>query len=95
MDEDKTFGGILQLCLASLVYHAEYFLDKLPSNLPLLSTYIFTNASALHGLRAKLEDGETEWMQPTGIPPHIELYKKLDRQQRSIVALPSILKSSG
>ncbi|KAG6941530.1 hypothetical protein JG688_00018620 [Phytophthora aleatoria] len=89
MDEDKTFGRILQLCLASLVYHAEYFLDKLPSNHPL--TYIFTNASVLHDLRAKLEDGEPEWMQPTGIPPHIELYKKLDSQQRSIDALLSIL----
>ncbi|KAG6966705.1 hypothetical protein JG688_00006647 [Phytophthora aleatoria] len=60
MDEDKTFCGILQRCLAPLVYHAEYFLDKLPSNHPLLSTYIFTNASVLHDLRAKLEDGETE-----------------------------------
>lgn len=42
-------------------------------------------------LQLKLEDGTAERMQPTGIPPYIELHKKLDKQQQSIYTLLSIL----
>ncbi|OWZ08853.1 LOW QUALITY PROTEIN: hypothetical protein PHMEG_00018539 [Phytophthora megakarya] len=42
-------------------------------------------------LTIKLEYSETSWMKASGIPPHIELYKKIDKQQQSIDALPSML----
>ncbi|OWY97053.1 hypothetical protein PHMEG_00032510 [Phytophthora megakarya] len=81
--------GILRLCLASLVYHAEYLMVTFPSEHPLLSTLLFAKPTILQDLRLKLEYSEPSWMKASGIPPHIELNKKLDKQQKSIDALPS------
>ncbi|EGZ25211.1 hypothetical protein PHYSODRAFT_486064, partial [Phytophthora sojae] len=75
-------------CLASLVHQANFVLDCLPINHPLLVSTIFTNPSVLDDLR---EHGDSKWMEGTGIPPHIELYKKLHNQQKEIDALPGIL----
>ncbi|OWZ16684.1 hypothetical protein PHMEG_0009481 [Phytophthora megakarya] len=83
--------GILRLCPASFVYHAEYLMATFPSEHPLLSTLLFAKPTFLQDLRLKLECSETSWMKASGIPPHIELYKKLDKQQQSIDALPSML----
>ncbi|OWZ12508.1 hypothetical protein PHMEG_00014316 [Phytophthora megakarya] len=69
----------------------EFLLDNLPLNHPLLSTLLFTNPSVQHDLREKLESGDSKWMEAPGIPPHIDLFRKLDDQQKSIDALPGIL----
>jgi hypothetical protein len=89
--DEPNLSKILELCLASLVLHADFLLEKLPSNHELLSTFIFTNPNALTELRGKLENDELTRMHATGIPPHIELYRKLDMQQKSIDALPELL----
>jgi len=77
-------SDILRRCLASLVYHSEVLVDTLPSSHPLLSTLIFTNPIVLNDLRSKLVVGGSQRMQPSGIPPYIELCRKLDNQQKSI-----------
>lgn len=86
--EDLNLSGVLRLSLASLVYHAEYLRQHLPLNHPLLSTHIFVNPGVLDELKGMLEIRESSSMQPSGIPPYIQLYKKLDRQQQSIDDLP-------
>ncbi|ETO68238.1 hypothetical protein F444_14913 [Phytophthora nicotianae P1976] len=42
-------------------------------------------------LQEQLQLGGSSWMLPTGIPPCIELYKNLDKQQQSIDSLPDKL----
>ncbi|KAJ8561879.1 hypothetical protein ON010_g7799 [Phytophthora cinnamomi] len=65
-------------------------LRNLPINHPLLSSTIFTNPSVLVELRSQLESGDSKWMEASGILPHIELYKKLDNQQK-VIAFPDDL----
>ncbi|ETK88687.1 hypothetical protein L915_07090 [Phytophthora nicotianae] len=88
---ESNLRGILELCLASLVQHTEFLLENLPTNHPLLSTLLFTDPSVRHALGGMLEVGDSKWMETTGIPPHIDLYRKLDSQQKSIDALPDML----
>ncbi|KUG01951.1 hypothetical protein AM587_10001959 [Phytophthora nicotianae] len=89
--DEPNLNGILQLCLASLVFHREYLQQNMPTNHPLLSTIVFTSVSVFHSLQEQLQLGDSSWMHPTGIPPYIELYKKLDKQQQSIDLLPDKL----
>ncbi|EGZ22179.1 hypothetical protein PHYSODRAFT_422537, partial [Phytophthora sojae] len=69
--DELNLSDILRLCLASLVQHAGFLVNHLPTNHPLLSTFVFTNPTVLNNLRSKLEVGESRWMEPSGIPPHI------------------------
>ncbi|EGZ13038.1 hypothetical protein PHYSODRAFT_514739, partial [Phytophthora sojae] len=91
LSREANMAGILRLCLASLVHHAEYLQQHLPATHALLSTHLFTSPTVLRTLEGQLVAGESLWMRPTGIPPYIELYKKLDQQQRSIDELPGKL----
>lgn len=88
---ESNLSGILQSCLGSLAFHSENQREYLPANHPLLSILIFTNIIALSAVKQQLEHGESKWMQPTGIPPYNELYKRLVRQQESIDTLPDKL----
>jgi len=88
---ENNLSSILRLCLASLVHHASFLIETLPHNHPLLSTHIFANPGVLPGLGSRLEAGDSSWMEPTGIPPHITLFKKLDQQQNLISTLPDML----
>ncbi|KAJ8542691.1 hypothetical protein ON010_g12119 [Phytophthora cinnamomi] len=87
----STLQDILNLCVASLVYHASYLGETFPASHPLLSTYLFRHGDELSQLRCQLEVGTSSWMNPTGIPPHVELYKQLHAMQSSIDNLPPVL----
>ncbi|OWZ12355.1 hypothetical protein PHMEG_00014505 [Phytophthora megakarya] len=89
--DESNLNDVLQLCLASLVYDVQIFTATLSPNHPLLSTSIFTSSDVLNELHKNLEEGESLWMRPTLIPPHVELYKKIDQHQQSIDALPEML----
>ncbi|GLE09573.1 hypothetical protein PINS_up021301 [Pythium insidiosum] len=82
---------ILQLCLAALSRHADYLRRQLPATHPLLASYVFANVSVLANLRSKLYDHGATWMQTTGIPPHVELYRQQQQLQLAVSGLPSIL----
>ncbi|GMF56835.1 unnamed protein product [Phytophthora fragariaefolia] len=82
---------ILKLCMASLDKHAAYFRKELPSTHPLVATALFCNKEMLAKLSTSLVTGESPWMNSTGIPPHVELYKQLEGVQQSIDNLPPVL----
>ncbi|EGZ04699.1 hypothetical protein PHYSODRAFT_535844, partial [Phytophthora sojae] len=77
-------------CLASLVHQADFLLDCLPINHPLLVSTILTNPSVLDDLR---EHGDSKWMEGTGIPPHIELYKNCIISKRRLTRFRAFLSS--
>jgi hypothetical protein len=85
LNNTSTLQGVLRLCLASLVVRADHLLETLPASHPMLSTYLFRNSQVLDQLRAALvsTDDSTPWVKPTGIPPHVELYKQLLAMQIS------------
>jgi len=91
LHETSTLQDILKLCLASLVCHADYLRERMPSTHTLLSTYLFRHSDVLDQLRCHLVLGSSSWMKPTGIPPHVELYKQLQVMQRSIDDLAPVL----
>lgn len=84
---------ILRLCVGSLVKHATFLQSELPASHPLFGTHLFTNGDTMKALRDALASNETSvvpsWMHPTGVPPYIMLYEKLDRQHSTILQLPS------
>ncbi|KAH9122377.1 hypothetical protein AeMF1_006297 [Aphanomyces euteiches] len=82
-------GGVLRLILASLVYHFDYLTTMLPASHPLLSTPLFVNDSVRVYLQSVLQSGlDSKFLRASGVPPHVEVYKKLDRMDRSILSLP-------
>lgn len=63
----------------------------------MLSTPLFCDTELTCKLRAKIIYGRsTSLIQPTGIPPHVELYIKLDAARQQILDLPdSIIQGIG
>ncbi|KAG6948702.1 hypothetical protein JG687_00015310 [Phytophthora cactorum] len=82
---------ILKLRIASLVKHSTYLQETLPPSHPLLSTALFRDTTMLTDMSESLSIGDATWMTPTGIPPHVKLYKQLQNVQRSIDNLPPVL----
>ncbi|KAK1938813.1 hypothetical protein P3T76_008888 [Phytophthora citrophthora] len=88
---DAHVASILQLCLASLVKHAEYLRSILSETHPLFSSYVFRQPDKMATLQAMLADGRTSWMRPTGIPPHVELFQQHAQTRQAFKNLPDIL----
>lgn len=82
---------ILRLCLASLIHHSDFFRTKLPHHHILFSTHVFRSVGLLSNLRTRLMNDLVSWMSPTGIPPHIEMYRKQQQIQDAVQKLPSVL----
>ena len=83
--------GVLKLVLASLVYHYEFLIQTMSGH-ALLSTPLFCNPEMVTYLRSKLIFGfESPVLRSAGIPPHVELYKRLDKHHESILSLPKII----
>ncbi|OWZ04222.1 hypothetical protein PHMEG_00023910 [Phytophthora megakarya] len=57
-----------------------------------MGVLISTDHIVLLDLQLKPEVAKLSRMKPSRIPPHMELFKKTDKQQQSIDALPSMLK---
>ncbi|POM62610.1 LOW QUALITY PROTEIN: hypothetical protein PHPALM_28209 [Phytophthora palmivora] len=90
MKSGSSLQDILKLCMASLVYHHDYLRRTLPTTHPLLSTYLFRHQEIVVQLRKALVQDNSPWMKPTGIPPHVEVYKQLKLMQSSIDNLPPV-----
>ncbi|KAG6971862.1 hypothetical protein JG687_00001808 [Phytophthora cactorum] len=78
LKDTSTLQDILKLCIASLSH-------------PLLSSNLFRHPKVITQLRSQLVGEAASWMKPTGIPPHVELYKQLKCLQSSIDNLPPVL----
>ncbi|ETI37477.1 hypothetical protein F443_16532, partial [Phytophthora nicotianae P1569] len=87
----STLQDILKLCIASLVNHHSYLRELIPASHPLLSTFLFRYPDMMNHLEAALVCDTSIWMKPTGVPPHVELYKQLRQVQTSIDNLPPVL----
>jgi hypothetical protein len=81
--------SVLVNCLASLVFHGDYFQRVLPSDHALLKTAVFAQ-----GFVARLRNRVGlsfvgDKVAATGIPPHISITRKLDEVESLIENLPS------
>ncbi|KAH9110150.1 hypothetical protein AeMF1_014962, partial [Aphanomyces euteiches] len=84
--------GVLRLVLASLVYHHEFLLSKLTSTHALLQTPLLSTYGVVERLSSELvEIDDSKILRASGIPPHIYVYKKLDKAQKSISAIPDVI----
>ncbi|KAJ8556784.1 hypothetical protein ON010_g9179 [Phytophthora cinnamomi] len=84
-------SAILKLCIASLVKHSVFLRKTLPQSHPLSFTSLFRNDAMLSGLSGILAADAKTWMTPTGIPPHVDIYKHLQGVEQSIDNLPPVL----
>ncbi|RLN82097.1 hypothetical protein BBJ28_00019028 [Nothophytophthora sp. Chile5] len=84
-------GPLLRMCLASLVYHADYLLDVLPIVHPLMASYLFRIPSALGKLRCLVTVDDSATLRATGIPGHITVLKKQSLLQEAIAKLPDVI----
>ncbi|KAG2763952.1 hypothetical protein Pcac1_g24459 [Phytophthora cactorum] len=91
LKDTSTLQDILKLCIASLVHHHNNLKEILPTSHPLLSSNLFRHPKVITQLRSQLVGEAASWMKPTGIPPHVELYKQLKCLQSSIDNLPPVL----
>ncbi|ETO74209.1 hypothetical protein F444_09989 [Phytophthora nicotianae P1976] len=88
--EISSIVDIRKLCVASLVKHSVYLRATLPPSHPILTTALFRDTEMMNELNASLVFGDSLWMKPTGIPPHVEIYKQLQGVQQSIDNLPPV-----
>ncbi|KAF0754916.1 hypothetical protein AaE_005148 [Aphanomyces astaci] len=79
--------GILAHGMASLVRHFDYVVDTLPAKHIVFGTPIFRQPLMLEALKAELAT-TNQRLQPSGIPPYIEVYRLLEHQGSSIDAMP-------
>ncbi|KAF1785226.1 hypothetical protein GQ600_11666 [Phytophthora cactorum] len=91
--DDENLRQTLQLCVASLIYHADFLQQQLPRNHTLLSTVLFRDDSVIASLKRQIKTRNSPWMPITGIPPHIEIYKQLEDLKEAIKRLPDALLS--
>ena len=83
---------VLRLVLASLVFHFDFLLNSLPKNHSLLYTPLFRDGTMRHELAKLLISGvSSKYLTATGIPPHVEVYKKLDHNQNYIMTIPGLV----
>ncbi|KAF0690700.1 hypothetical protein As57867_017862, partial [Aphanomyces stellatus] len=82
--------GVLSFALASLVYHFEFLVQILPPTHPLLSSAIFANLTIMATLKAHVVLSSTRHA-PTGIPPHVDLFKIIERNHIAIQNLPDAI----
>ncbi|OWZ02616.1 hypothetical protein PHMEG_00025797 [Phytophthora megakarya] len=87
----KYTGNINGIKLNQIATLLDFLVRTLLDNHALLSTSIFADLALQHELVTNLDSGQCTWMEHTGIPPHIELYKKRDKQQEPIDAFPTDL----
>ncbi|DBA01821.1 TPA: hypothetical protein N0F65_002937 [Lagenidium giganteum] len=75
LNEVNCVQPLLKLCLDSLVQHSSYLLSVLPLSHGLRATHIFREPMVLQALSNRLVTGASQWMRPTGIPPHVALLR--------------------
>ena len=85
------------MCVASLVYHAEFLKEKLESRHPLLATPLFGEKMMLQNLKTMLKSGRKNFddpkdvMNPSGIPPHVENKVLLARIANGVAEIRPII----
>ena len=84
--------AVLRLVLASLVFHHDFLVASLPQHHALLQTVLFCNPQMLKYLQSILVSShDSKILRATGIPPHVEVYKRLDKNHDAIESIPSLV----
>lgn len=85
---------VLVPCLASLVYHFDWFLRELPESHPLFKSVPFTQGivRSLQGRVALQFDKDT--VTPTGIPPHVSIQTQMRLVHNAVDALPGKMREA-
>ncbi|ETO68358.1 hypothetical protein F444_14788 [Phytophthora nicotianae P1976] len=91
MAGDAHIAPVLQLCLASIAANATFLRENLKSKHAVFTSYVFRNSDVLDQLTTLLNTGESTWMRPTGIPPHVELYRQHVETRKALTELPTAL----
>jgi hypothetical protein len=81
---------ILEMSLASMVYHADFLHKNLPAKHPLFSTPLFADASLIPSLQPKVIcrcplPGDS--ITATGIPPHISMLTEIQECSKQIATV--------
>ena len=82
--------GVLSFALASLVYHSDFLVQLLPQKHPLMSSSIFANTTMLSRLKSHVTLSSSR-ITPTGIPPHVDLFKAMERNHTAIQEIPNVI----
>lgn len=84
----KELESVLVMCLASLVYHSQYFEANLPKTHPLLRSAVFSQgyAAKLRGRVALSFEHDT--VSATGVPPHVSIQRQMAHVTKTLTELP-------
>lgn len=79
---------VLEMCLASVVYHLNFVRESVNPKSPLFSSPLFTSKFDLEALKAKIHCGtSSSVMTATGIPPQVELFTSIAQLKSSLDAV--------
>lgn len=89
--------AVCRFALASVVYHSQFLREHIPANHALWHCSLFCQPQVLNLLRENVvcnRAGVTDIIQPTGIPPHIQVLVEHQKTQSLLQELPSVLMGS-
>lgn len=90
-----SLARILEMSLASLVYHHDFLRQTLPAKHPLFSTPLFSDPQLLNNLRAKVTAGTSDpSMTATGLPPFILIMNEVKECRKEVTAVIPAVESS-
>lgn len=87
---------ILEMCVASLVYHANFLVDKLPKNHPVLLSALFMQGhSLLPSLKAKVacSVGQSTRMRSTGLNAEAIILRRIEQIETGLSEVNTTLRS--
>jgi hypothetical protein len=87
-----SLNSVLVNCLASLIFHQDYFHRVLPQNHKLLQCVVFTQGYALRLRHRVALSFPGDKVSPSGIPAHVGVMVRIERLEEESKALPERLK---
>jgi len=88
----QSLSLVLEMCLASLLFHKAFLSSTLGANHPVFSCPIYTDAIICELSKNVIcNDDPSDWMKPTGIPPYVSILKRLDdHEEKSAKILQAV-----
>ena len=81
MGYPSSMNKVLEMCLASVVYHFDFVMETIPITHPARSSYVLSNPDVIKTLRplisCKMTSDSPVPITATGIPPHINLLREI------------------
>jgi hypothetical protein len=86
--EKEHILGVLRLCLASVVHHLKWLQDNVSQDSPLWTCGLLRDTRRLERLQEHVIFAfESEYMKPTGIPPHVSLMREMRDVKGELMSL--------